>query len=77
MHHLTSTLDAWAESAIGVLRNALRKCKSEADRSESAIGVLRNASGRCKSEAERSGSALGVLKTSPKTPRVPRKRLAT
>ena len=30
-----------AESAIGVLRNAFGKCKSEAERSESAIGVLR------------------------------------
>ena len=30
-----------AESAIGVLRNALGMCKSEADRSESAIGVLK------------------------------------
>ena len=30
-----------AQSTIGVLRNALGKCKSEADRSESAIGVLR------------------------------------
>ena len=65
-----------AESAIGVLRNALGKCKSKADRSESAIGVLRNALGMCKSEADRSESAIGVLKTSPKTlagsPRPPR-----
>ena len=30
-----------AESAIGVLRTALGKCKSEAERSESAIGVLK------------------------------------
>ena len=29
------------QSAIEVLRNALGKCKSEADRSESAIGVLK------------------------------------
>ena len=56
-----------AESAIGVLKNALGKCKSEAERSESAIGVLRNALGMCKSEAERSESAIGVFKTSPKT----------
>ena len=30
-----------AENAIGVLRNALSQCKSEADRSERAIGVLK------------------------------------
>ena len=46
-----------AQSAIGMLRNALGKCKSEADRSESAIGVLSNALGMCKSEADRSESA--------------------
>ena len=51
-----------AQSAIGVLRNAFGKCKSEADRSESAIGVLRNALGMCKSEADKSESAIGVLK---------------
>ena len=51
-----------AQSAIGVLRNALGTCKSEAERSESAIGVLRNALGTCKSEADRSESAIGVFK---------------
>ena len=51
-----------AESAIGVLRNALGMCKSEGDKSESAIGVLRNALGMCKSEADRSESAIGVLR---------------
>ena len=30
-----------AESAIGVLRNALGQCKSKAERSERAIGVLK------------------------------------
>ena len=66
-----------AESAIGVLRNALGMCKSEAERSESAIGVLRNALGTCKSEAGRSESAIGVLKTSPKTLAGSRGRPAT
>ena len=65
-----------AESAIGVLKNALGKCKSEADRSESAIGVLRNALGMCKSEADRSESAIGVLRKCPGTlaitPQTPR-----
>ena len=51
-----------AESAIGVLRNALGRCKSEAERSESAIGVLKNVLGKCKSEAEKSESAIGVLR---------------
>ena len=51
-----------AQSAIGVLGNALRKCKSEADRSANAIGVIRNALGTCKSEAGRSESAIGVLR---------------
>ena len=51
-----------AESAIGVLKSVLGKCKREAERSESAIGVLRNALGKCKSEAERSESAIGVLR---------------
>ena len=51
-----------SKSAIGVLKNALGKCTSEADRSQSAIGVLRNALGSCKSEADRSQSAIGLLK---------------
>ena len=55
------------QNAIGVLRNALGKCKSEADRSESAIGVLKHALRICKSEADRSKSAIGVFKKCPKT----------
>ena len=66
-----------AESAIGVLKNVLGKCKSEADRSERAIGVLKNALGRWKSEAAKSESAIGVLKTSPKTLAGTRERPAT
>ena len=49
-----------SENAIGVFKNDLGVCKSEAERSESAIGVLKNVLGRCKSEAERSESATGV-----------------
>ena len=65
-----------AESAIGVLRNALGMCKSEADRSEGAIRVLKNALRICKSEADKSESAIGVLKKCPFS-RSPCDRLAT
>ena len=51
-----------AESAIGVLRNALGMCKSEGDKSESVIGMLRNALGKCKREGDKSESAIGVLR---------------
>ena len=57
---LRSTPIREAESAIGVFRNALGKCKNEAERSESAIGVLRHAPGSCKIEAGRNESAIGV-----------------
>ena len=57
-----------------MLRKALGKCKSEAERSESAIAVLKNALDLCKSEGDKSESAGGVLKNALGQSRVKRAR---
>ena len=54
-----------AESAIGVLRTALGRCKSEEGRGESAIGVLKMCAKRARrhSHYPESHTAIGVAQS--------------
>ena len=51
-----------AQSAIGVLRNALGTCKSSAHRSGSAIGVTKTGHKTCSDMLLEAQSAIGVLR---------------